>query len=149
LKEAFSVADRIGYMNQGHLLQVSNSDELIQRPNCRKVAQFINQGNVIKGSIDNEMVLTDLGKFKIQNKEELSNQQTRGHISIPFKDIKIICDENGAFFVQSCRFNGYGYKVSFSMKSSDENLYALTDSPVTEKTQISISVLNDSYFVFE
>ena len=45
-EEALSMADRIGVMDQGRLLQVASPRELYEAPNCRMVADFIGKMNL-------------------------------------------------------------------------------------------------------
>jgi sulfate transport system ATP-binding protein len=47
--EAFAVADRIGVMHQGRLLEVGAPDELYARPRTRFVATFLGAANLVLG----------------------------------------------------------------------------------------------------
>ena len=47
--EAFAMADRIGVMHQGRLLEVGTPDELYARPRTRFVATFLGAANLILG----------------------------------------------------------------------------------------------------
>lgn len=48
-EEAMTMADRIGVMNHGKLVQISTPSELYEQPNCRYVAEFIGNINLIEG----------------------------------------------------------------------------------------------------
>src|SRR5262247_1897102 len=48
-QEAMTVADRIGVMNHGRLIQVGIPPEIYERPNSRWVADFIGDVNLIEG----------------------------------------------------------------------------------------------------
>jgi spermidine/putrescine transport system ATP-binding protein len=50
-EEALTMSDRIGVMNKGKLLQVGNSSDIYDNPNCRFVADFIGETNFINGKI--------------------------------------------------------------------------------------------------
>ena len=50
-EEALTMSDRIGVMNKGILLQVGNSSDIYENPNCRFVADFIGDTNFIIGTI--------------------------------------------------------------------------------------------------
>jgi spermidine/putrescine ABC transporter ATP-binding subunit len=50
-EEALSMADRIGVMDQGRLLQVASPQELYEAPNCRMVADFIGKMNLFCGRL--------------------------------------------------------------------------------------------------
>ena len=47
--EAFAMADRIGVMHQGRLLEVGSPDELYARPRTRFVATFLGAANLLLG----------------------------------------------------------------------------------------------------
>ncbi len=50
-EEAMTVADRIAVMDKGKLVQVSTPTELYEQPNCKYVADFIGDINLIEGNI--------------------------------------------------------------------------------------------------
>jgi len=50
-EEALTMSDRIGVMNKGKLLQVGNSSDIYENPNCRFVADFIGDTNFINGKL--------------------------------------------------------------------------------------------------
>ncbi|MDH5359923.1 MAG: ABC transporter ATP-binding protein [Gammaproteobacteria bacterium] len=60
--EAFSMADKIGVINQGRLEQLDSAYNLYHQPASRFVADFIGQGVMLKGTVlsDNQ-VETELG----------------------------------------------------------------------------------------
>src|SRR5437879_9413963 len=50
-EEAMTVADRIGVMDQGRLIQVATPPEIYEQPNSRWVAEFIGDVNLIEGRV--------------------------------------------------------------------------------------------------
>jgi putrescine transport system ATP-binding protein len=50
-EEAMTVADRIGVMNHGRLVQVATPPEIYEQPNSRWVADFIGDVNLIEGKV--------------------------------------------------------------------------------------------------
>jgi spermidine/putrescine transport system ATP-binding protein len=50
-EEALTMSDRIAVMNKGKLLQVGNSLDIYEDPNCRFVADFIGETNFINGTV--------------------------------------------------------------------------------------------------
>jgi len=50
-QEAMTVADRIGVMDHGRLIQVATPTEIYERPNSRWVADFIGDINLIEGRV--------------------------------------------------------------------------------------------------
>jgi putrescine transport system ATP-binding protein len=50
-EEAMTVADRMGVMNHGRLIQVATPPEIYEQPNSRWVADFIGDVNLIEGRV--------------------------------------------------------------------------------------------------
>ena len=50
-EEALTMSDRIAVMSRGHVLQVGNSADIYEHPNCRFVADFIGETNFLRGKI--------------------------------------------------------------------------------------------------
>ena len=50
-EEAMKVADRIGVMNRGQLVQVAPPEEIYEKPNSRWIADFIGDVNLIEGRV--------------------------------------------------------------------------------------------------
>ena len=50
-QEAMTVADRMGVMNHGRLIQVATPAEIYEQPNSRWVADFIGEVNLIEGRV--------------------------------------------------------------------------------------------------
>ena len=51
--EAFSISDRIAILNNGTIQQVGTPEEIYSNPNNEFVANFISEGNILKGTIQN------------------------------------------------------------------------------------------------
>jgi len=52
--EAMTVADRIGVMDRGRLVQVAPAAEIYERPNCRWVADFVGDVNLFHGRLGDD-----------------------------------------------------------------------------------------------
>ncbi|MDP3620468.1 MAG: ABC transporter ATP-binding protein [Polynucleobacter sp.] len=66
--EAFAIADHIGVMSDGNIVQWDTPYDLYHQPINRYVADFIGRGVFVKGAIqDNAMVEIELGKLKLDN----------------------------------------------------------------------------------
>ncbi len=50
-EEALSMSDRIAVMEHGRVLQLGTPDDVYERPNCRFVADFIGEANVLPGDL--------------------------------------------------------------------------------------------------
>jgi spermidine/putrescine transport system ATP-binding protein/putrescine transport system ATP-binding protein len=68
-EEALSMADRVGVMDHGRLLQVASPQALYEAPSCRMVADFIGQMNLFCGRVtavaaDGIVVESELGELR-------------------------------------------------------------------------------------
>jgi len=59
--EAFSMADRIGVINEGSLLQWATAEDLYHSPANRFVARFVGNSNFLNGVVAGNEVDTALG----------------------------------------------------------------------------------------
>ena len=64
--EAFAMADKIGVLNQGRLLQWASAYDLYHKPSTRFVADFVGNGVFLSGRVTGDGVIhTSLGLFTI------------------------------------------------------------------------------------
>ncbi len=63
--EAFAMADSIGVMHQGTLAQWGGAETLYQTPDSRFIAGFIGQGALIPATLDEDVLITSLGKVEV------------------------------------------------------------------------------------
>ena len=81
-EEAMKVADRIGVMNHGRLVQVAPPQDIYERPNSRWVADFIGDVNLIEGRVaaadaDGAVIETAGGvRFRVGASEEARSGNT-------------------------------------------------------------------------
>ena len=71
--EAMTVADRIGVMDRGRLMQVAPAAEIYERPNCRWVADFIGDVNLFHGRLGNGGLTvegTAVGRLRVASKPD-------------------------------------------------------------------------------
>jgi putrescine transport system ATP-binding protein len=74
-EEAMSVADRIGVMDQGRLIQVATPPEIYEQPNSRWVAQFVGDVNLIEGKVasagaDGAVIDSAAGRIRVKQAGE-------------------------------------------------------------------------------
>jgi iron(III) transport system ATP-binding protein len=71
--EAFAIADHIGVMNQGRIIQWDSPYDLYHKPNTRYVAEFIGRGVFIKGQTQvGGAVEIELGSLQLDADENIS-----------------------------------------------------------------------------
>src|SRR5450432_683461 len=61
-KEALAVADRVGVMSNGRLLQVGAPADVYRRPHSRAVAAFVGETNLVRGRV----VATDAASTRVE-----------------------------------------------------------------------------------
>ncbi len=64
--EAFAMADLVGVMQKGHLLQWSTAYELYHKPKDRFVATFVGDGVFLPATVDEGKITSSLGSFTMQ-----------------------------------------------------------------------------------
>lgn len=65
-KEALSVSDRIGVMNEGRFLQIGTPDEIYERPKTTFVASFMGASNIFAGKV----VAAKDGKVELETRDD-------------------------------------------------------------------------------
>ena len=61
-EEAMTVADRIGVMDHGKIIQVASPAEIYEQPNCKYVADFIGDINILEGKVARQ----DAGRHQVR-----------------------------------------------------------------------------------
>ncbi len=108
-EEALNLADRVGILHNGRLLQVGEPVEVFQRPNCRQVAEFIGMENLFEGEITraettggedecNAVFSTSGTEFVV-----LTDREGKAHACIRPEEIILSTDEFESSAVNSFR----------------------------------------------
>ena len=79
--EAMTMADRIAVMSEGRFLQVGAPSEVYEYPNCRFVADFVGNVNLLDGELtgdepDHAVVSSDVCQFRV-------GHGINGHLGMP------------------------------------------------------------------
>jgi sulfate/thiosulfate transport system ATP-binding protein len=111
--EAFDLADRIGVMSFGRLLEVGTPDELYQKPQTEFVASFLGSGNLLLGNISQEGVR--LGPLQFPHTQEIREISREGRVQVLFRpeDVALApcaeelnCTQLGQAVVEEVSFSG-------------------------------------------
>jgi iron(III) transport system ATP-binding protein len=134
-EEALCICDRVGVMNQGHLVQIGPPEELYRQPRSRFVAEFITQANCLPlnrmgdhwvDTLGLGVVLTEAAPWAMVRQESivLIPDTSSGHV---------ICDR---------QFLGREYRYRVRL-ASGEILCAIApaDRALAEGTQVQIKIL--------
>ncbi|WP_300496691.1 ABC transporter ATP-binding protein [uncultured Methylophaga sp.] len=120
--EAFAMADQIGVLGQGKLLQWGNGYDLYHRPASRFVADFIGQGVLLPGEIiaDNK-VSTELG---IVSGKMTSDAATGQKVNLLLRPDDIIHDDNSPLKAEivARAFRGAVYLYTLKLQSGQQIL---------------------------
>ncbi len=82
-EEAFDLADRIGVMSFGRLIEVGTPQDLYQRPQTEFVASFLGTANILLGESDGKQV--QLGKHTFPLPKETARLSSDGRVQILFR----------------------------------------------------------------
>lgn len=112
-EEAFDLADRLGVMSFGRLLEVGTPDELYQKPQTEFVASFLGSGNLLLGNITQEGVR--VGPIQFPHTEEVGQISSEGRVQVLFRpeDValaptaeELACPRLGQAVVEEVSFGG-------------------------------------------
>jgi sulfate transport system ATP-binding protein len=82
-EEAFELADRIGVVERGRLLEVGPPVELYRRPKHEFVAQFLGSANLFAGNLQENQL--HLGSLVLPVPPSLDDQPSEGQVAVLFR----------------------------------------------------------------
>lgn len=94
-EEAFDLADRIGVMSFGRLIEVGTPEELYQRPETEFVATFLGIANVMVGRSVGQQVLMGPVSFPANQGQVETGQGERVQVLFRPEDVALAPDEKG------------------------------------------------------
>ncbi len=86
-EEAFDLADRIGVMNYGRLIEVGTPQQLYQYPKTEYVASFLGSANLLLGQIYQKQVFLGKHSFPLPEKENVDRTDNRAQILFRPEDV--------------------------------------------------------------
>jgi sulfate transport system ATP-binding protein len=131
-EEAFDLADRIGVMSFGRLLEVGTPGELYQKPQTEFVASFLGSGNLLLGKITQKGV--QVGPLNFPFTQENRQIQNEGRVQVLFRpeDVALASDAEAL----ECPILGQAVVEEVSFGGSVERL-RLRLPPITGVRPIS------------
>ncbi len=117
-EEAFELADRLGVMNFGRLLEVGSPDELYLRPQTEFVAAFLGTPNLLVGKRVVDGVQLGSIKFPLPGGFGLADQDER--VQVLFRPEDVFLGESAAAI--DCPLLGRGRVEQLSFAGSFERL---------------------------
>lgn len=125
--EAFAVADRIGVMHQGEILQWDNAHNLYHQPASPQIADFVGEGTLIKGVVKGkDTVETGLG---VLDGVMTSSMPEDTKIQLLVRPEDIIHDDDSKVKAEVLRRNFRGANILYTlMLSNGDKVQALVPS---------------------
>jgi sulfate transport system ATP-binding protein len=123
-EEAFDLADRIGVMSYGRLIEVGTPQDLYQRPQTEFVASFLGTANILLGKTEGEQI--QIGPHTFKPAKEATRFSTDGRVQVLFRpeDIALLKDKEeldcmllGEGTVTSLGFNGPTERIRLELPS--------------------------------
>jgi iron(III) transport system ATP-binding protein len=114
--EAFALADQVGVMNEGRLLQWDSAHNLYHEPSSRFVADFIGQGSFLRGTlITPDTVQTEVGLLR-GNRAYALPEGSAVDVLLRPDDVRPSGGGNGAVAVQITAKAFKGAEVLYSLR---------------------------------
>lgn len=130
--EAFAIADNIGVMHEGVIVQWDNAYNLYHRPQNRFVADFIGQGVFTKGAVDlaQQSVQIEIGSLPLPQGEYLPTGQSRCQtVDVLLRADDVIHDDSSTLKAEVLRKAFRGAEFLYTLKlASGQTLLALVPS---------------------
>jgi iron(III) transport system ATP-binding protein len=141
--EAFAMADVIGVMDEGHLLQWDSAFSLYHEPESYQVANFIGEGVFISGEVINDKaVKTEIGN--IQGSSPHGAEQGKSvKVLIRPDDILHDDDSNMTARVKDKAFRGAEFLYTLELDSGVRLLSLVPshhDHPINESIGIRLEI---------
>ena len=123
-EEAFDLADRIGVMSYGRLIEVGTPRDLYMRPQTEFVASFLGTANILLGKTEKERV--QIGPHVFGMTKEATKFSTDGRVQVLFRpeDLALAktkedldCTPLGQGVVTSMGFNGPTERIRLELPS--------------------------------
>jgi sulfate transport system ATP-binding protein len=117
-EEAFDLADRIGVMSFGRLLEVGTPEELYQRPQTEFVASFLGTANLLLGAAQGPDVQVGPVKFPLDFEIQTNTSDRRVQVLFRPEDVALSTDTDGL----GCPVLGQGEVEEVSFGGAMERL---------------------------
>lgn len=129
--EAFAIADQIGVMQNGAIVQWDNAYNLYHRPTTRFVADFIGLGVFMNGAIDTvqQNVNIELGALPLCHGMESCNPNEQGQVDVLLRADDVVHDDSSPLQAEVVRKAFRGAEFLYTLKlASGQQVLALVPS---------------------
>ena len=121
-EEAMAIADKIGVMQDGKLMQIGTPEEIYTCPQCKFVAEFVTQANFLQATKNGSIWQTELGAWQIESPTTLE----KGELMFRQEDVILQPDNAGITVIREREFLGREYRYCLQTRSG-KRLHARTD----------------------
>ncbi len=143
--EAMAIADKIGVMQGGKLLQIGTPEDIYSCPQCRFVAEFVTQANFLQATRKGDVWCTELGEWSLN----LPVTYQQGELMFRQEDVILQPSEEGVTVVQEREFLGREYRYCLQTESG-KRLHARTDvkTQLPIGTKVKLDVIPETTRIF-
>ncbi len=102
-EEAMSMSDRIAVMKDGIILQIDKPIEIYDRPNCRFVADFIGESNILSGTVtaeDGDLLTVETPDGLVQTKGQGFLPGETIDVSVRTEYLQCTAEPTGSFYIR-------------------------------------------------
>ena len=121
-EEAMAIADKIGVMQDGHLMQLGSPEEIYTSPQCKFVAEFVTQANFLQATKKGNIWSTELGECHVDDAIAIN----QGELMFRQEDVLLEPDETGTTVIREREFLGREYRYCLQTNSG-KRLHARTN----------------------
>lgn len=140
--EAFAVADKIGVMHNGEILQWAEAHQLYHQPSSPKIAEFVGEGALISGVVkENSQLETGLGRLVGEVSQQLP---VNSAIKLLVRPEDLIHDDESSVKAKVIRRNFRGANILYHLLlDNGEQVQALVPSHCDHQLGEKIGILPD------
>lgn len=135
-EEAMAIADKIGVMQSGKLMQLGSPEEIYTCPQCKFVAEFVTQANFLQATKNGDRWQTELGTWAVKTPKSVS----QGELMFRQEDVILQPDKDGVTVISEREFLGREYRYCLQTLSG-KRLHARTN--VTTSLPVGTTVRLD------
>ncbi len=117
-EEAFDLADRMGVMSYGRLVEVGSPRDLYRRPQTEFVASFLGTANILLGQTEGAQIQIGPHKFELAN--EATQFSADGRVQVVFRPEDLVLAEDKAAL--GCTPLGEGVVTSLGFNGPSERI---------------------------
>jgi iron(III) transport system ATP-binding protein len=127
--EAFAIADQIGVMQNGVIVQWDQAYNLYHRPASRFVADFIGQGVFVSGKVQQQDVAIELGTLPLCQGLPVCDRGEQGEVDVLLRADDVIHDDSSPLKAEVIRKAFRGAEFLYTLRlPSGQQLLALVPS---------------------